>query len=303
MQRVTESAYAKINLGLQIAGRRDDGYHDLVTVFQMVGPADEVTVAPSQPGLHTRSTGPFRVRDDDRHLCARAARLYCEATGIQPAFDIFCRKYIPVGAGLGGGSSDAAATLRALERMHGAGVNLEKIGARIGSDVAFFMQGGTALGTGRGEKLLHTPTVHSTPVVLVKPKTGINTHGAYALLTPDDFSDGARTLELFCRLTAGDDPLELIELMGNDFQAPIERAYPELTDVRLSIERAGAARAMLAGSGSCVFGLFAESTAAERCARELSEVGYWTYSTGMLHSMPSAGLRQHRNGAGHTDDG
>ncbi len=301
MQRVTESAYAKINLGLQIAGQRADGYHDLVTVFQMIGPADEVTVTPSEPGLHTRTTGPFRVRDDDRHLCARAARLYCDATGIQPAFDIFCRKFIPVGAGLGGGSSDAAATLRALEKMHGAGANLEQLGARIGSDVAFFVQGGTALGTGRGEKLLHTPTVHSTPVVLVKPKAGINTHGAYALLTPDDFSDGARTLELFYRLTAGDDPLELIDLMGNDFQAPIERAYPELTEVRSSIEQAGAARAMLSGSGSSVFGLFAESAAAERCACELSEAGYWTHSTKMLHSMSSAGRQKHRNGAGHTN--
>lgn len=289
MRRVRVAAYAKINLGLQIIRRRHDGYHDIVTVFQMIDLADEITVSNGERGVHIKSTGHFRVRENDSHLCARAARAYCNATGIVPAFDIVCRKNIPVGAGLGGGSSDAAATLRVLQSMHGTGAELGAIAARIGSDVAFFIRGGTAFGSGRGEQLTHAALRHATRVVLAMPRTGIGTSHAYGLLTPDDYSDGTLTEELFGHLGAGQDPLDLVDQMTNDFQAPIERHYPEAALLRLRLEECGAARAMLSGSGSCVFGLFADAGVADDCARELGATGYWTCSTKMLHFMPSVG--------------
>ncbi len=285
--RITTKACAKINLGLQILGKRRDGYHDLITIFQTVDLSDELTVSLQEPGLHIVADG-FDVPEDENNLCIRAARLYFQVAGKEPVATIRLTKNIPVGAGLGGGSSDAAATICALDRLLDAGVDLQAVASAVGSDVAFLLQGGTALGTGRGEQIVRLPQSVTGDVILAKPDLSISTKTAYGLLGPDSHSDGAKTRELFDRLQQGADLLDCAALLVNDFERVIEGEYPQVRRLRQQLLKAGAAVAMLCGSGSCVFGLFADATAARRCAEDLREAGYWTYAGKMVHYSPCA---------------
>jgi len=284
---VSLKACAKINLGLQILGKRQDGYHDLITIFQTVDLADELTVRLQEPGLHMAADG-FDVPEDENNLCIRAAGLYFEVAGKEPVATIQLTKNIPVGAGLGGGSSDAAATICALDRLLDAGVDLQALASAVGSDVAFFLQGGTALGTGRGEQIVRSPQSAAGDVVLAKPDLSISTKTAYGLLGSGSYSDGAKTRELFDRLQQGACLLDCAALLVNDFERVIEGEYPQVRRLRQQLLEAGAAVAMLCGSGSCVFGLFADAMAARRCADDLRKAGYWTYAGKMLNYLPCA---------------
>lgn len=284
---VTVRACAKINLGLEVLGRRPDGYHDLVTVFQTVDLADELTVTPEGHGLRLIVEG-FEVPDDGENLCLRAAGRYFEAAGVEPAATIALVKRIPVGAGLGGGSSDAAATLCALQRIVGADVDLHGLAAEIGSDVAFFLRGGTALGEGRGERLRGSALSASGHVVIAKPELSISTAQAYGLLGPESYSDGAATRRLFARLQDGAGLLECADLLVNVFAPVVEARHPEVGALREAMLEAGAAVAMLSGSGSAVFGLFAGAVETEQCARGLRDKGYWIHAGEMVHYSPCA---------------
>ncbi len=291
---VSLKACAKINLGLEILGRRRDGYHELVTVFQTVNLADELTVSVQEPGLEIVAEG-FEVPGDQANLCIRAARLYFEAASREPAASVHLTKNIPVGAGLGGGSSDAAATICALERLLQAEVDLAEVARAVGSDVAFFLHGGTALGSGRGEQIVRLPRSATGYVVLVKPDFSISTKAAYALLGPDSYSDGAKTRELGERLQQGADLLDCAGLLVNGFEPVIEAEYPQVRRLRQQLLEAGAVAARLCGSGSCIFGPCADAASARRCAEDLREAGYWTHAGKMLNYSPCAAeqVRQH----------
>ncbi len=282
---ITLRACAKINLSLQILGKRHDGYHELVTVFQTVDLADKLTVSAGGSGLRIAATG-IPVPEHEGNLCLRAACRYFEAAALQPAATIQLEKKIPVGAGLGGGSADAAATVCALHRLVAADVNLGQIAADVGSDVAFFLRGGTALGEGRGERITPCPQPTTGYVLLTNPDLRISTRAAYGLLTAASYSDGARTRELFDRLRQGACLLTCTDLLVNDFEPVIEAHYPQLRRLRERLLSAGAAAAMLSGSGSCVFGLFGDEAVADRCARALGEDGYWHYAGKMVHYAP-----------------
>ncbi len=284
---VTVRACAKINLGLEVLGQRSDGYHDLVTVFQTVDLADELTVTLGGHGLRLVVEG-FAVPDSGENLCLRAAGRYFEAAGVEPAATIALVKRIPVGAGLGGGSSDAAATLCALQRIVGAGVDLDALAAEIGSDVAFFLRGGTALGEGRGERLTTSSQAASGYVVIAKPDLCISTAEAYGLLGPESYSDGAATRRLFERLQDGAGLLDCADLLVNVFARVVAARYPEVAALREAMLEAGAAVAMLSGSGSAVFGLFAGAGEAEHCAQALRAKGYWIHAGEMVNYSPCA---------------
>lgn len=283
---VSIKAYAKVNLGLQILGKRDDGYHDLVTVFQTVDLADKLTVSPGGCGLQMTVSGDFAVPADGDNLCLQAARAYLQAAGADLGVSISLHKRIPVGAGLGGGSSDAAATLRALHRIIGAEVDLHPLAASLGSDVAFFLLGGTALGEGRGERLTPCPTPAIGHIVLAKPQLSISTREAYSFLGPDDFSDGTHTRRLFERLRRGEAVPDCCHLVTNDFQRPVERRWPAVRSLREAMMSAGACASMLSGSGSCMFAIFAEAADASRCAEMLAAEGYWQHGGNMVHYGP-----------------
>ena len=209
---IEERAYAKINLALEVLGRRDDGYHEVSTVLHAVELTDHLTFEASE-GLSLECDDPAIASEGN--LVLRAARLLQQTAGSGRGASITLRKGIPVAAGLGGGSSDAAVTLLALSRLWGIGMSpdeLMELGATLGSDVPFFLQGnglqgsGCALATGRGERVVSLPTAQGWWVVVLRPEVvplPNKTTMLYSMLTEEDFSDGSRAAMVAERLRTG----------------------------------------------------------------------------------------------------
>ena len=264
-------AAAKINWTLEVLGRRDDGYHEVRTVMQTVGPWDTLQIAPRR-GLEVTVEGPYEVSDDD--LVARAASVL--AQGAARGANIRLSKRIAVAAGLGGGSSDAAAALRGLNELWGLGHGddaLAEMAAALGSDVAFFLRGGVALAEGRGERVTHLPDAHPAWLALLVPpfRTPDKTRSMYAALTPEDFTDGSRTDALVRDIRegrpVGDDSL------CNAFDRAAYEVFEGLGDYRDALLAAGARRVHLAGSGPALFALGPGEGAAQAVHARLRSPG------------------------------
>jgi 4-diphosphocytidyl-2-C-methyl-D-erythritol kinase len=188
-------AYAKINLSLEVLGKRDDGYHEVATVMQTVDLADGLTVSPCEQ-LEVECDAP--ELSGKQNIVWDAAVALATYAGVIPKARIGIEKHIPASAGLGGGSADAAAALRGLNHLWGSGLStgeLASVAASLGSDVPFLLYGGTALGTGRGDELEHLPAGENAILLLVAPVESVprKTPTLYGALTADDFSTGART--------------------------------------------------------------------------------------------------------------
>lgn len=237
-------AHAKINLGLRVTGKRADGYHDIETIFQTIALHDTLTFTPAEALALTCDAPDIAV--DDTNLVLRAAR----AAG-SPPVAIALRKRIPAGGGLGGGSSDAAATLRALGRAD------VDIALSLGSDVPFFLQGGTAYATGRGERLTTLPSLAGIPLILVFPDERVGTAAAYARLRRFSPPLG---LERVRAMAAGDLLSHGAELI-NDFEEPIFAALPNLASIKTKLYELGASWAAMSGSGSTMVGAFRDAAA------------------------------------------
>ena len=246
------SAYAKINLSLEVIGRRDDGYHEIATILQTVDLADTVTL---------RMGDGLTVECDDAALSGegnivwQAAVALANHTGISPNAHIAIEKRIPVAAGLGGGSADAAAALRGLNRLWGLDLpagELESVAAALGSDVPFLLSGGTALATGRGERVQPLSAADGLEVLLVAPAQTIEakTPTLYRALDPSDFSDGAETHRLASGvgggyLTSGD--------CRNAFTRAALEIFPGLADVWEKTAAVTTHRPQLSGAGPSIF--------------------------------------------------
>lgn len=258
-------AFAKINLDLRILGRRPDGYHELATVLQTIDFADEIRIEPFGR-LEFVSHG---VEGGEGNLVVRAVRAFEGLTGrtVQARIELF--KNIPAGAGLGGGSADAAVTFLGLERLLGVAVpdedRREALG-RIGADVPFFTAGGRVLGTGRGDLLTPLEDVADFWAVLLYPGFPIATAQAYSWLT---VSDKAISIEGFDTHSF---PGLGTEQPGNDFERAVFARHPVLSDIKSRLLIAGASTALLSGSGSSVFGIFESRTAASEAAERLQGV-------------------------------
>ena len=266
------TANAKINLGLRIVGQREDGYHLLHTLFQEIDFGDEVTLTdqPSGPvslevvGAAAYPSGPDvsvgashrtgAVPTGDQNLCIQAARLFKARVGAGQGVHIRLDKCIPVGAGLGGGSSDAAAVLRGLNRRWQVGLSameLERLALRLGADVPFFIRGGLQLGEGIGEAL--TPLEHALPhtIVLVIPPFGVDTAWAYRqFASRRSFPPHPAFDKLITR-----EPIPW-EDFTNDFEEVVFPHYGQLAEIKQGLLEAEAVYAGLSGSGSAVYGLF-----------------------------------------------
>ena len=268
-------AHAKINLTLRVGALRADGFHPLQTVFQSLGLHDtlEITMRPGPFELTCSDPG---VPVDDRNLVTRAARALwsaLERDGEPRGVAVHLTKHIPMQAGLGGGSSDAASALAALAHLwqgRGARADLAEIGAGLGSDVPYFLLGGTALGLSRGEDLYPLDDLRARAVVLALPAFGVATADAYRWFD-EGFPQAARARR------RGEAAIEAWPgrrlALVNDLEAPVARRYPEIGAARRALESAGAEAALMTGSGSAVFGLFAGETAARRAARAVAQSG------------------------------
>ena len=246
-------APAKINWTLEVLGRRDDGYHEVRTVMQTVGPCDTLQITPARE-LEFAVEGRHEVSEDD--LVLRAASLLGQ--GSARGANISLSKRIPVAAGLGGGSSDAAAALRGLNELWGLGhsdTGLAEVAAGLGSDVVFFLRGGSALAEGRGERVTPLPDAPAAWLVLLVPPFHVSekTKRMYAALTPADFSDGSRSDALVRGIREGQ-PADDGSLC-NTFERAAYEMFEGLSAYRDALLAAGARRVHLAGAGPALIAL------------------------------------------------
>ena len=269
MDGVLERAPAKINLLLRVGGRREDGYHDVVSLMARVDVADTLTVAPAAATLVECAALP-----GGDTLVTRALQAFVEAVGPDagPAgFHAVVVKRIPAGAGLGGGSSDAAAALRGANRLCGEPLDtaaLMAVAATIGSDVPFFLGPPSAIALGRGERVLSGPALPPVGVVLAFPGRPLATRDVYEAYTPA-VADVAPAAAAIPR-TIGS-LVELADLVANDLAPVAEHLEPACRALRLELIARGAAAACVTGSGSAVFGLFPDTVAAATAAAGLPE--------------------------------
>ncbi|MBP7146801.1 MAG: 4-(cytidine 5'-diphospho)-2-C-methyl-D-erythritol kinase [Acidobacteria bacterium] len=267
-------AHAKINLVLDLLGPRDDGYTEIATVFQSVSLADELEIE-VRPGvadvvLEVAGAAPCPPQDN---LALRAAWAFLRRTGAAATVRIRLRKEIPAGGGLGGGSSDAAAVLRALDTSLAPGLapaELDRLGAGLGADVPFFLHGGLAIGRGRGDQIEELPDLPPLALVLVHPGFSLSTaevfREARAGLTTRSGPPNIRKFQRYLRGSRGDLPP-----LGNDLLRAAGALRPEIHDLLSALERLGG-QAGMTGSGSTVYSLFPEEAAAANAARAMSGV-------------------------------
>jgi 4-diphosphocytidyl-2-C-methyl-D-erythritol kinase len=265
--------YAKVNLSLEVLRRRTDGYHDLASVAHTISLADDLSIEPADEFL-LRAEG-FELTLED-NLVDRAARLVATVTQTRLGATVTLVKRIPSAAGLGGGSSDAAATLVGLNALWGTRLGYHRLGSlalQLGSDVPFFLRGGAALMAGRGEELRALPALPAQWLVLVIPPTTLpnKTAALYAALEASDFSDGESTRQVATRLehTQALDAGALV----NAFERPARALFPGLDDVWTEVERRCGRRFCLSGAGPALFGLANDRAEATDIAASLSDAG------------------------------
>jgi 4-diphosphocytidyl-2-C-methyl-D-erythritol kinase len=250
-------AHAKINLSLEVLGRRTDGYHQVATVLHSIALADRLTVEPSDRLSLVCTPDVVPVEEN---LVMKAARLLQEASGARSGAAMFLEKRIPMASGLGGGSSDAAAALKALNELWDARLSvadLERLAAGLGSDVPFFVHGGCALAEGRGEQVTPMRPVDGWWVVLLFPSISMDrkTERLYGLLTDDDYTDGSATLVLADRVREG--TTSPASMLGghNAFERAALAAFAGLKEHRAALTEAGAPFVRLTGAGPALMTL------------------------------------------------
>jgi 4-diphosphocytidyl-2-C-methyl-D-erythritol kinase len=257
--RASWSAPAKLNLMLHIVGRRPDGYHDLQTVFQLIDLCDRIDIAVREDGVITRPEGPAGVPEAE-DLVVRAARALQQASGTSLGAEIRVRKRIPMGGGLGGGSSDAATVLLALDRMWGIGTNSEQIaflGAKLGADVPIFLHGRSAWAEGIGERLTPLPLPGDSWFLVLFPGVAVPTASVFQ--APELTRNSAPTTMRGFLETGG----------RNDCEAVVRTRFPAVGEALDWLGRHATAR--LTGTGSCVFAKFARAADAERVAARVPD--------------------------------
>lgn len=257
--RLTLRTPAKINAGLRILGRREDGFHDLETLFLAVGLCDTLTFERRKDGGLTLEVEGADVGPAKNNLVTRAGRLFQELTGIRCSGLMSLKKKIPAGGGLGGGSSDAGAALRLLNRAYGYPMqvsHLAELGSSLGADVAFFTTASPfSMATGRGEILTPLPPPPAIPVILGLPPVHVATGPAYGLLSA---YRSEQTVALPPRLFDGppaSDWSELLPLLQNDFECVVPQKFPEVDAALAALAEVGADHTLLSGSGGAVFAL------------------------------------------------
>ena len=283
MKSVRVPAFAKVNLRLDVLGRRTDGYHELRTIFQAISLHDTLDLETRrEPGIELRIVGNSQLAAEpgEENLVYRAIAELSREIGLRHGVRAVLTKRIPVARGLGGGSSDAAAALLGLLRLAGkriAAARLLEIASVLGADVPFFLHGGRALGIGRGSEIYPLPDAPRRAVLVVSPRdVAVPTKDAYQWLAEE--------------LTNREDPTKLMRFcalcwspqgsaLSNDFEAAVFPRYPRLAAIKRELLQQGAAEASLAGSGSAVFGIYQHPAKARRTARAFPKDQFFLCST------------------------
>lgn len=265
-------APAKINLTLRVVSKRSDGFHALETVMQQVDLCDQISITVAAAGLEVRSNN-NDVPVDGANLAYRAARLFCEKMGLQKGLRIAIDKKIPIGAGLGGGSTDAAAVLLGLNDMMDGRMDLDtllELGLHVGSDVPFCILGGTALAQGRGEILDPLPPGPHLELVLVKPPLQLSTAEVYAALRLDQLNEQP-DIRVFLEAWNRCDIIGLVPHMKNDLETASIDMCPEVARIKGRLGSLGALHTLMSGSGPSVIGVFEDHQAAMDAWRSIKD--------------------------------
>ncbi len=268
----TLPSFAKINWVLRVIGRRTDGFHELSTVFQTITLHDQLTFEARKDGKLVLSCSAPGIPVDRGNLIYRAAESLRARHGLDKGARVHLEKRIPAGGGLGGGSSNAAVALLGLARVWEIETTrreLNEIGARLGADVPFFFFGGTALGTGLGTDVFPLPDTTVERLLVVAPRVKVLTADAYRALNAPALTKVESDIILAISRAAGRFPNPFHEVLRNDFEPVVFRLEPEIERVKNALLEVGACRALMAGSGSSVFGIFDNGEARERAMSAL----------------------------------
>ncbi len=269
-------AYAKINLALAVLGKRADGFHDIRTIFHTISIADDLTIRFNRSRT-TAVSVTSSVEIPGENIAAKAAHLVLEAAKVSGKVDIHIHKRIPMGGGLGGGSTDAAAVLRALPALIGRKVAFAPLAVQLGSDVPFFLHGGCALGMGRGEELYPLPDARLRHGVLLTPQVHVSTKDAYSALNRQlTQNQQFPILERLQSLAWGLEVRAPKDLWAadciNDFEEVVFRQYPVLSKLQRKLSRMGAAPARMTGSGAALFGFYSDQAAVQAAVEQFGQV-------------------------------
>ena len=264
-------AHAKINVGLRIGGVRADGFHEIWSILQEIELCDEITLREAPDLLLSVSGGPPDLPADENNLCLKAARLLKAEFKLQRGAHIHLQKKVPMGAGLGGGSSDAAAVLKGLNLLWNLGLEVEellRLSAQLGSDVPFFVLGGSCVAQGRGERLTPITPLIQDPLLLLTPGIAISTAWAYKNITNYSLTQGWQNINLVDLKKEA-----FSEILPNDFEPLVFKHHPVLWALKDQLRRAGAYYASLSGSGSSLYGVFHSEENAHRACESIQMEG------------------------------
>lgn len=270
-------AYAKVNLFLEIVKRRDDGYHELETILQTINLYDELELSP-QPQSISLTCNLSYLPTDERNLAYRAAKLLKEKTGTNQGINIKLNKQIPIGAGLGGGSSDAASVLLGCNRIWGCKLtysDLAEFGMQLGMDVPFFLRGGTALAVGRGEQIIQQIPTPSLELIIVYPNFPVSTASVYKNLDIHNIGKKQDSNLIVTALNTRNIE-EISHLLFNRLESSTFHLYPQLTEIKDVLKKAGCLGVLLSGSGSAIFGIAKTEQECDLISHRLASIAqFW----------------------------
>ena len=266
-------AYGKINLGLDVVRRREDGYHEVRMIMQTVRVYDAIELNRTEEEGIRLSTNLYYLPDNENNLGYRAAKLLMDEFGIRDGVEIKMKKFIPVAAGMAGGSSDAAAVLFGVNKMFGLGLSmteLEERGVKLGADVPYCLMRGTVLAEGIGEKLTPLLACPKCFVLLAKPPISVSTKMVYEKLDTLEITEHP-DIDGILNGLARKNIHKVAECMGNVLEQVTIPVYPVIEQIKNVMKEGGAMNAMMSGSGPTVFGLFEDRQSARRAAQKIKE--------------------------------
>lgn len=275
MNRLELNAYAKVNLGLDVLRRREDGYHELRMIMQTVDLYDTLTLEKTEePGI-SMTCNVEGLPCDERNLVYKSAKLMFDTYGLPGGIRMHLEKRIPMAAGMAGGSTDAAAVFNGINELYELGVSKERLcelGVKIGADVPYCIVGGTALSEGIGEVLTQLPNVPDCIVLIAKPDFDVSTKYVYENLHANSLTYHPDIDAQVAAIRAGD-LAGVIKVMDNVLETVTEKKYTEITTIKNVMEEHEAMRAMMSGSGPTVFGLYEDADKAKEAAEAIREAG------------------------------